>query len=50
MFLRSFRKGAASDEDVVDLDKVGLGLFDAFFASISMIIVSEVCVPILKYL
>ncbi|KAG1370102.1 putative GDT1-like protein 4 [Cocos nucifera] len=42
MFLRSFRKDAASDEDGVDLEKVGLGLFDAFFASISMIIVSEI--------
>ncbi|XP_008796982.2 GDT1-like protein 4 isoform X1 [Phoenix dactylifera] len=42
MFLRSFRKDSASDDDGVDLEKVGLGLFDAFFASISMIIVSEI--------
>ncbi|RRT79393.1 hypothetical protein B296_00013802 [Ensete ventricosum] len=43
MLLRPFRKDEdASWEGVVSLDQTGLGLFDAFFASFSMIIVSEV--------
>ncbi|URE23630.1 hypothetical protein MUK42_17477 [Musa troglodytarum] len=43
MLLRPFRKDEdASWEGVVSLDQTGLGLFDAFFASFSMIIVSEI--------
>nr|XP_018681313.1 PREDICTED: GDT1-like protein 4 isoform X2 [Musa acuminata subsp. malaccensis] len=43
MLLHPFRKDEnASDGRVVSLDQTGLGLFDAFFASLSMIIVSEI--------
>ncbi|URE01098.1 P21-Rho-binding domain [Musa troglodytarum] len=43
MLLHSLRKDEdASDGRVVSLDQTGLGLFDAFFASLSMIIVSEI--------
>lgn len=45
MLLHPFRKDeTASEGRVVSLDQTGLGVFDAFFASLSMIIVSEVCV------
>ncbi|XP_023545881.1 putative pentatricopeptide repeat-containing protein At3g23330 [Cucurbita pepo subsp. pepo] len=37
------RKDVVDSEDLnLDLDSVGLGVFDAFFASLSMIIVSEI--------
>jgi len=42
MFLHSFEKDATSGEGVTSLEETGLGLFDAFFASLSMIIVSEI--------
>ncbi|KAJ8504136.1 hypothetical protein OPV22_005022 [Ensete ventricosum] len=43
MLLHPFRKDEnASDGRFVSLDQTGLGLFDAFFASLSMIIVSEI--------
>ncbi|THU67650.1 hypothetical protein C4D60_Mb05t26950 [Musa balbisiana] len=43
MLLHPFRKDeTASEGRVVSLDQTGLGVFDAFFASLSMIIVSEI--------
>ncbi|XP_010908332.1 GDT1-like protein 4 isoform X1 [Elaeis guineensis] len=42
MFLHSFRKDVTSEEGVISLEETGLGLLDAFFASLSMIIVSEI--------
>jgi hypothetical protein len=39
MFLHAAR---ASDGGATGMEKAGLGLFDAFFASLSMILVSEV--------
>ncbi|KAG1330875.1 hypothetical protein COCNU_02G008430 [Cocos nucifera] len=42
MFLHSFKKDVTSEEGVISLRETGLGLFDAFFSSLSMIIVSEI--------
>ncbi|KAJ0971859.1 hypothetical protein J5N97_019818 [Dioscorea zingiberensis] len=43
MFLHSIRQGASSDGGIVfPIEGSELGLFDAFFASFSMIIVSEI--------
>lgn len=43
-------KSVGKDEEIqdhgVDLDEVGPGLFDALFASLSMILVSEVSIVI----
>ena len=41
MFLHAVKK-ATKTEGVLDLGDAGLGLFDAFFASLSMIMVTEV--------
>lgn len=49
MFLHSFKKDVTSREGVISLGETGLGLFDAFFASLSMIIVSEVGTDVLIF-
>lgn len=37
------KKDGVDSEDLnLDMDSIGLGVFDAFFASLSMILVSEV--------
>ncbi|WOL03708.1 GDT1-like protein 4 [Canna indica] len=42
MLLRPFKKDDDSSWEGVALEQTGLGLFDAFFASLSMIMVSEI--------
>ncbi|OAY72086.1 GDT1-like protein 4 [Ananas comosus] len=42
MFLHSFRNNTTSWSNGLPIHQDGLGLFDAFFASLSMIIVSEI--------
>ena len=49
MFLHAVKK-ATKGEGVLDLGDAGLGLFDAFFASFSMIMVSDVRLKILLQL
>lgn len=47
MFVHAVKKVSKSGEGILDLGEAGLGLFDAFFASLSMIIVSEVRIDII---
>jgi hypothetical protein len=44
--IKSFGKDGEIEGHGVDLDEVGPGLFDALFASLSMILVSEVSIVI----
>lgn len=49
MFVHAVKKISEGGEVILDLGDAGLGLFDALFASFSMILVSEVRIQVVFF-